>query len=211
MALAVVIGSGLLLLLRNPLLSQSFNSGMSTCSSMYTCKLCGSTRSVERRCILGVIPIKSKEQITYKSPGFSSCKHVWSPGISNAVPTPVKNGVVVLVRENGKYGAFILRNQSSDPERAEYDWWYQSNGSGSFDTNSPTVTSGRGATPRIRFGNFDIFWSAESQGTGWIYYKHYAGDKVSSGDLHLCVIDLNSVHGINAATPEWKYKATPVD
>ena len=180
-------------------------------SSAYTCKLCGSTRSVDRQYIMGYFPKQTAVRVTYESPRFSSCTHDWNSGVSCSPPNPVPDGMVVLVRENGKYGAFILRNQTSSPERAEYDWWYQSDGTGSLDTNSTTVSSGRGTTPKIAFGSFNLSWSAHSTGSGWLYYKHSAGDSVTSNDLHLCITDLSSIAGVDAADVEWEYKATPVD
>ncbi len=180
-------------------------------SSAYTCECCGSTRSLDRKYILGYIPCKAVVRITYKSPGYASCHHRWTLGVSCSPPKPVPDGTVVLVKEDGKYGAFVLRNQTSSPEHAEYDWWYQADGTGILDTNSPTVTTGHGSTPKIRFGSFLLGWSAHATGSGWLYYRHNAGDSIASNDLHLCITDLSSVTGIDGALPKWTYKATPVD
>ncbi len=180
-------------------------------SSWYTCEICGSTRSLDRKYFLGYFPEAPKVQVLYQSPGFSSCGHNWEPGISRTPPDPVPDGIVVLVRKSGKYGAFVLRNQTGDPEGAEYDWWYQSDGSGSFDSNSVGVSSGKGTTPKIRFGAFDISWSGNSEGSGWLYYEHKAGDLVAPDDLYFCITKLGSVDGINATDPKWVYKATPID
>ena len=178
---------------------------------VYTCGRCGSTQSVDRKYFLGYIPRPITVQITYRSPGYESCPHEWHTGVSFSPPDPVPDDVVVLIRENGRYGAFILRHQTSSPERAEYDWWYPTDGSGLFATNSPTVSSGHGTTPDIKFGSFNLDWSVRTTGSGWLYFKHCVGEQVGSNDLHLCLTNLKSVSGIDAADTKWKYKATPAE
>ena len=180
-------------------------------SSAFTCSICGSTKYVDTKYFLGYFPIKSIEHIGYRAPGFSSCNHLWRPGIRSAYPDPVPDGNVVLVRKGGKYGAFVLYKQKTEPERAEYEWWYQSDGSGNLDKSLRTVSTGRGETPKIKFFDFEISWSANTDGKGWIYYKHFPGDEARKDDLHFCVTNLKSVEGINASDSIWKYKATPVD
>ena len=59
--------------------------------------------------------------------------------------------------------------------------------------------------------DFEISWSGKTEGEGWIYYDHSPGDKVTKDEMHICITELESVNGINAADPEWHYKATPVD
>jgi hypothetical protein len=162
-------------------------------SSFFTCSLCGSTKQVDRKYVLGYIPRQVAETIRYKSPGFDTCNHVWSPGISVSPDKPVPNNVVVLVHENGQYGAFFLRRQSVSPGIAEYDWWYRMDGGSLFDTNNSAVMSGHGSTPRIRFGSFNISWSSHDNESGWLMYKHAAGDVVAPQDLHLCITERDSV------------------
>ena len=99
----------------------------------FTCKKCGSTKHIERRIFLKYIPIVISDKIKYQAPGWALCKHKWQRGISKANPTPVFDGNVVLVRKNGKYGAFILNNQKGSPGNAEYEWRYQADGSGNLD------------------------------------------------------------------------------
>jgi hypothetical protein len=180
-------------------------------SSAFTCKLCGSTKYINTKNFLGYIPIKTVEKIKYKAPNFSTCNHKWEAGISNSYPHPIADGYVVLVRKNGKYGAFILHNQSINPEKANYEWWYQSDGSAELDKSLKTITTGVGTTPHIRFMDFNISWSGNSEGKGWIYYENFPGNKVAVDELHMCITDLKSVTKINAADPKWHYKATPVD
>jgi len=180
-------------------------------SSSYTCRICGSTRSVGRNYLLGYIPLRGREAIHYRSPAFATCNHDWSSGISCAVRQPVPDGILVLVRQDAAYGAFVLRNQKASPERAEYQWWYRPDGLGVFDANDPSVITGHGTTPGIEFGPFSISWSTHGDGSGWLYYRHWPGDAVKPEDLHLCVTDHHSIEGIDAAESKWKYKATPVD
>jgi hypothetical protein len=180
-------------------------------SSAFTCKICGSTKYINSKYILGYIPMKSVEKIEYKAPNFSSCSHEWENGISSAYPNPIADSRVVLVRKSGKYGAFILRNQSIEPERAEYEWWYQADGSGKLNKSLNTVSTGQGVTPRIRFMDFDISWSGNTESQGWIYYEHSPGDKVAHDELHICITELKTVDDLDAADPKWHYKATPVD
>lgn len=207
LAIASITG---LLIFRHPFNPLSF-APKSFSSSAFTCKICGSTKYINTRYILGYIPIKSDEKIKYRAPNFSSCNHEWESGISSAYPDPIADGRVVLVRENGKYGAFILHNQGVEPEKAEYEWWHQSDGSGNLNKSLKTVSFGRGVTPRISFMDIDISWSGRTVGEGWIYYKHSPADNVNRDELHICITELKSVDGINAADPKWHYKSTPVD
>jgi hypothetical protein len=211
-ALLIVVACAIVAFLPRTLATSHFSlRPQSFTSSVYTCDLCGSTRSVDTKYILGYIPKQTAVRVSYKSPGFASCSHQWESGISCSPPDPVPDGAVVLVREKRKYGAFILRNQTSSPEHAEYDWWYQSDGTGTLDTNSTTISSGHGTTPKITFGSFTLSWSAHTTGSGWLYYKHSAGALVTSNDFHMCITDLSSVAGVDAADVKWEYKATPVD
>ena len=129
-------------------------------------------------------------------------------------PDYVPDNVVVLARKNGKYGAFIMRKQRTTlwGERAEYDWWFQSDGSGIFDTNISTTSSGHGTTPRIAFGNiFSITWSIRRKGIGYLYYWRSLLPESASNDLHLCVTDLSSIDGIDATDLKWKYITASLD
>ena len=177
----------------------------------FTCTSCGSTKYVFLKYFLKYIPITTSDQIIYKAPSVSSCTHVWKTGVSISSLTPVPDGDVVLIRKNGKYGAFILRNQEIEPEQAEYEWWVQSDGSGNLDKSSKAVSTGRGISTgyNIKFLDFDIDWSGNSKGRGWLYYKYKPGEKVSKNDLHFCITKLKSLKGVDAADPKWNYKASP--
>jgi len=180
----------------------------------YTCTKCGSTKHVYKSYYLQYIPVIILDRIVYKAPGASTCAHKWHPGVSQAEPTPVMDGDVVLVRKNGKYGAFIISNQKIKPDYGEYEWWYQSDGSGKFDKLSKTVSTDSGIMSRrfrdnIVFADFKLSWSARSKGKGCLYYAHFPGEKPAKNDVYFCITKLKSIKGIDAADPKWKYKTTP--
>jgi len=173
-----------------------------------TCQKCQSTRSFASTRFFGV-PVRGTSTVQYKSTGFATCTHHWKSGISSAFPDPVPDGVVVLLRKNGKYGAFIPRNQGTAPERMQYDWWYRGDGKAVFDVQHPSVSAGQGAGRSIKFGPFAVSWSGHSRGSGWLYYGKYAGYAALPEDAHMCVTDQHSVDGIDAADARWTYRASP--
>lgn len=159
----------LLVVLLFPLLS-ACQRGQS--SQYQTCTICGST---------GVVDSMTGERILYRSPKFAHGEHVWRDGISLAVHDPVPSGVVVLVRrvppdsEQANYGAFILTNQTSDPERVSYRWYFRSDGSGVLDPKDVAVRSGEERDQRrLEFGPFKISWSGSAEGAGYVYYDNFA-------------------------------------
>jgi len=118
------------------------------------------------------------------------------------------------VRENGIYGAFVLREQKTSPESAQYSWWYSRDGNGILDNSnvmhgvSQTVQPQNGVASLIEFGPFAISWSAASKGQGWLYYKNLPG--MSENDFHICVTRKISIDGMNATNPQWNYTSSPV-
>ena len=214
-AFALIIMLAGVIYLRNNSISMRYSS-MSRKSGIfyYTCTKCGSTRHVYKKYYLKYIPVTKSDRIVYKASGASTCAHKWQPGISKAAPTPVMDGEIVLVRKNGKYGAFILRNQKNNPDYCEYDWWYQADGSGNFDKASKTVSSdSETMTKRFRdnivFMDFTLSWSARRKGQGCLYYNHFPGEKPAKNDVYFCITKLKSLKGVDAADSKWKYKAAP--
>lgn len=180
----------------------------------YTCTKCGSTRHVDKKYYLKYIPITTSDRIVYKASGVSTCAHNWQPGISKAEPYPVLDGYVVLVRRNGKYGAFILNNQKITPQQGEYEWWCQADGSGNLDKPSKTLSTDSGIISRkfrdnIEFADFKLSWSASSQGRGCLYYNHFPGETPAIDDVYFCITTLKSLKGVDAADSKWEYKAVP--
>lgn len=179
--------------------------------TLYTCKLCGSTKRITsqygpdgQRRILG-------ETITYMSPTYATCNHQWVQGISTAIPERVSDGTVVLVRKGHIYGAFILLNQMVDPERTEFLWYYRTDGQGNLGEGPPTVHSGRGRAGPIKFGPFEVSWSGAEDGKGWLYYWKLPGQEVGPHDLRICVTEHTDVEDLDASAPEWLFKGSPTD
>ena len=214
-AFALIIMLAGFIYLRNNSISMWYSSMPRRSGTFYyTCTKCGSTRHVYKKYYLKYIPVTKSDRIVYKASGASTCAHKWRPGISKAAPTPVMDGDIVLVRKNGKYGAFILSNQKSRPNYGEYKWWYQADGSGKFDESSKTVSSGSGIMTRkfgdnISFKDFRISWYARSNGKGCLNYEHFPGEKPAKNDVYFCITKLKSLKGVDAADSKWKYKAAP--
>lgn len=174
-----------------------------------TCTVCGSTREMGSR---------TGERILYRSSRFAHGEHVWRDGISLAVPDPVPSGVVVLVRrvppdsEQMNYGAFILTNQTSDPERVSYRWYFRSDGSGVLDPKDGAVRSGEERDERrLEFGPFKISWSGSAEGAGYVYYDNFAHMPAEKNTTYICVTAEKDVSGINAVDPKWVYKFSPAE
>lgn len=156
--------------------------------------------------------------VTYKSPSFSTCSHDWDSGISSAYPDPIRDGTLILVKKGDTVGAFILSEQTLEPEKTKYHWWYRDDGSGELDIGLEEVTSGTDilnvsptSSNSISFGPFRIAWSGNAVGKGYIYYKYSPGWRVSPSELRICVTDKSSINGINALDDKWKYKGTPAE
>jgi len=136
------------------------------------------------------------------------------------VRPPVSDGVVVLAKRGKSYGALIPRKQRLLPDSLEYEWYYRSDGKGTFrlqERGSFRQGVGRGIPDRskpglaIRFGPFFIGWSGHTDGEGFLYYDRCAGERVSPDDLRLCVTKETDIQRIDATDPKWLYKASPVD
>lgn len=186
-------------------------SGKHTRYRFETCKLCKSTRQIKSTIRIGPFYYDQEIKVIYRSPNFASCQHQWGKGISSAVDGPVSDGRVILVRLGNSYGAFILTNQTMNPGRTDFIWYFRSDGKGILDSQEPAVTQGKGSGSKIRFGPFDVAWSSESNGRGYIYYKHFPGDVVDASSLRICVTGLEGVDKINASDPKWIYKGSPTD
>jgi len=160
---------------------------------------------------MGLIPTITEEAIKYKSKDYSHGVHNWEDGISSAVINPVRDGTVVLVHKNKTYGAFILNKQDVDPEETSYTWYYRTDGMGMFEKKTTAIKAGKGRGAQINFGPFSIAWSANTKGSGWIYYARQDGDPQKLEDLYICVTDKKSLEGINASANTWIYKSARFD
>lgn len=129
---------------------------------------------------------------------------------------PVRDGTVVLVKQNGVYGAFRIKEQKlSTTDEVKYEWFYRSDGGGEFTGSNVKHGVASGIPSRtipgkvIIFGPFSINWSGKDNGWGWIYYDRYAGEKVQKNDIGLCIAGNVDVRKVNAADPKWVYKSSP--
>ena len=138
------------------------------------------------------------------------------PGESRAHPVPIRDRQVVLVKlefpDTAIYGAFVLENQSIKPECADYKWCLRGPGRGEFGSKHTEVRCGTGVTTNIEqisFEAFQISWSANKDGMGWISYAHYPSDKVQPYAYQICVTNEHNIDGIDPAHPKWVYRAKP--
>jgi hypothetical protein len=90
-------------------------------------------------------------------------------------------------------------------------WCFRSDGKGILDPKDPAITKGLGSGSRIRFGPFDVNWSSNSNGWGWIYYKHFPGDSIAPTSPRICITDLRVLDNVDAADAKWTYKGSPSD
>ena len=181
----------------------------------FTCSLCGSTMLSPDQHLTD----QSEIDVMYKSPTFSECEHPWEQGIRTSYDHPLKDGTLVLVKQDAIYGAFIVKEQFGGPEeKVHYDWWYRTDGAGKLDSTSSRVRSGSGVcdikkdyNAKISFGPFRVSWSGHRRGSGIIYYDYAPGEKVPVSGLRICVTNRTSIEGIDAEDPVFHYKATPVE
>jgi hypothetical protein len=61
------------------------------------------------------------------------------------------------------------------------------------------------------FGPFSIGWSGHTDGEGYIYYEHFAGEKIEPDCVRVCVTGERDITKIDAADPKWLYKGSPSD
>lgn len=132
----------------------------------------------------------------------------------------VPDDFVILVRRGNEFGCFIPRNQYKKGESLEYDWYYRTDGLGRFDPDDPKVRSGHSfAGPYvqgsggvvIKFGRFEIPWSGNGPGWGFVYFDYNPPDRKSPDILRICATDVKSLDYLDARQKKWIYKAFPGD
>jgi hypothetical protein len=134
---------------------------------------------------------------------------------------PIPDGFAVLVRQGDTFGCFIPRNQWKKGESLEYDWYYRSDGLGPFSTDDPNVQSGHsfagpyvsGQGPvKVKFGPFDLEWSGNEPGWGYVYYcGDFSGNARAPDLTRICTTTYKTVRYLNARSAEWLYKANADD
>jgi len=151
-----------------------------------------------------------RSQLTYAAPGFDSCRHRWHDGASDAVEHPIRDGRVVLVQRQGRFGAFIPLAQNGT---MRYRWRYRQAGTGMLDESDPDVVCGENQINRsgITFGPFSIGWSMCGRGEGWIYYGVMPGHPITESDVRICVTTKTDVSKIDPADRGFVYKGSPSD
>jgi hypothetical protein len=134
-------------------------------------------------------------------------------------PSRIKNNQVILVRQNGNYGAFFLVSQTETMNKGSQvtlQYYYRTDGGPNLDPSDPNVLRGVDTVssfgnPFISFGNFQVKWSFSANGVGSIYYNRSPQESPKPDDLYLAVTSLSSLEGLNAADPRWNYRSAPPD
>jgi hypothetical protein len=131
----------------------------------------------------------------------------------------VPDDFVILVRSGNTFGCFIPRNQFKKGESVEYDWYYRTDGVGRFSASDPQVKCGHGFSGvyvpgigqslTIKFGPFEIPWSGNGPGWGFIYFDYNPDPPDRSGPdvLRICSTDIKSLDLIDARDARWIYKS----
>lgn len=138
--------------------------------------------------------------------------HLWSEGASSGLGHMLRDDTVVLLRRGDAVAAVRLRAQSIAPDTVESDWVLREDGGTQLDPSDPAVRSGSGKDGRwIRAGSIHVEWSGASGGTGCLYYAVAPGGVVRATDVRLCVTDRTDFAGLDAADPEWTFRASRTD
>ncbi len=134
-------------------------------------------------------------------------------GVSAAVKPPVEDGEVVLLARGNAIAAVILTQQTLEPERVSYDWFYRTDGGSTFRVqDAGRFLSGQVSdATKIGFGPFSLGWSGHSDGSGYLYYEHFPGYPIAKDDTRICVTHRRDLERIDAFDPRWLFKASPSD
>ena len=173
-----------------------------------TCARCGSTRKQAN---------DGRWAILYANPAATPHDHRWEDGVHSGLE--VSNGRIVLVRRKVAldepayvYGAFVMDSHIDPKEEVDYHWILRTDGGGDLSPAAGVVAEGSSkAQHRVSFGPFRIPWSGNRPERGYVYYPRFTGSGRSSEDWELCLTELTSFAGIDAAHPQFVYKSSPVD
>jgi hypothetical protein len=178
-------------------------------TSLQTCAICGATRKMVN---------DGPWKILYAGRSATTHEHNWEGGVSSG--TAAIDDRVVLVRLRLKlddptyaYGAFILQSERGTPrEQTDYTWVFRTDGGSLFDLTQHSVSQGIVKDQgQVSFGPFRVPWSGSGAGKGFLYYPRVPGSGRSSDDFELCLTDLASFSGVDAADPRFIYQTSPVD
>jgi len=134
-------------------------------------------------------------------------------GISTAVQPPVKDREIVLLIKGDTIGAVIPTKQTTTPERISYDWYYRTDGGGTFrPADEMKYRSGHTRNAKsISFGPFSVWWSGHDEGSGYLYYEDFPGYPISKNDIRMCVTHEWDLRRIDAFDRRWVFKGSPSD
>ncbi|MDQ3634489.1 MAG: hypothetical protein M3405_08270 [Acidobacteriota bacterium] len=88
----------------------------------------------------------------------------------------IRNGLILLVRYQGRYGALQAVDQSSNKRGSfiRYSWWYQPDETPNFINDRTEYgfgeTSEKTPNPQVKIGPIELAWSISGEGSGWIYF-----------------------------------------
>jgi hypothetical protein len=134
--------------------------------------------------------------------------------MSQAIPQPLPDGTVLLLRKKHAFGAIILDRQREFPQQVDFTWYYRDDGGSILDPHEPNVLTGQGHSrgsgmPEIRFGSFAVGWSVAATGLGYVYYERLANDPPQPDELEIAVTSISDLNGVDANDPRWAYRAAP--
>lgn len=176
--------------------------------------------------LVAVVPGKSEAGEKDGSSGLKPGAKGDDGGTVVKIPTRqgIEDGVVVLVTDGFRCGAFALREQRQEQQRpgafrdaGAYDWWLRRDGFGRLDPEDTAVDRGHGAlgggdaSEEVRFGAIYVHWGAASpSGAGHLSFR---GEYLAFSDVdyYLCVTDRTDLRGLDAQDPKWVYKHSADD
>jgi hypothetical protein len=139
----------------------------------------------------------------------SGCKDA-RRGQSSANESPVPDGRVVLLKRNNEVAAFVLKNQRMSPEQTDFNWYYRSDGRGTFPMGDPVVSSGVATNAtQVAFKTFAVQWSINTDRMGWLYFSKGPIDFGKTADYVMCVTTETNLSAIDANGSAWQYRARP--
>jgi hypothetical protein len=116
----------------------------------------------------------------------------------------INEGEMLFLREGNAFGAFIPKSQRRAAEVVQYDWYYRTDGKGTFDKADPAVKHGTGVSRQpttdinVKFGPFAFQWSGCDPGWGWVYYR--PSSSTSGSTSRFCLLRNADLRKTDAAS-----------
>jgi hypothetical protein len=131
-------------------------------------------------------------------------------GQSSANESPVPDGEIVLLKRSNEVAAFILKHQKMSPEQMDFEWFYRSDGKGTFTAGDTAVMSGYSSNAsQVVVSNFTVQWSGNTTAKGWVYFSSAPTQLTKTADFTMCVTTETDISKIDANDPKWKYRERP--